>query len=64
PTLFSMPFVTIIVGTSYMMQTCTQTPYDLHGKKTDVLRPTQVDKEQELGLAASRKKFDIQEEYF
>ncbi|KAI0717634.1 cytochrome c oxidase assembly protein COX16-domain-containing protein [Fomitopsis betulina] len=59
PALFGVPFVIIIVGASYAMQTFTQTRYDLHDKKV-----TQVNKEQELGLAAGRKKFDIREEYF
>ena len=82
PALFGVPFVIIIVGASYAMQTFTQTRYDLHDKKVTQVRPhsprfppptrppiltlrnPQVNKEQELGLAASRKKFDIREEYF
>ncbi|TFY55792.1 hypothetical protein EVJ58_g8019 [Rhodofomes roseus] len=59
PSLFGVPFVIIVVGASFAMQSFTQTRYDLHDKKV-----TQVNKEQELGLAKDRKKFDIREEYF
>ncbi|KZT69878.1 hypothetical protein DAEQUDRAFT_709686 [Daedalea quercina L-15889] len=59
PSLFGIPFVIIIVGASFAMQSFTQTRYDLHDKKV-----TQVNKEQELGLTKNRKKFDIREEYF
>ncbi|EED80810.1 predicted protein, partial [Postia placenta Mad-698-R] len=59
PSLFGIPFVVIIVGASFAMQSFTQTRYDLHDQKV-----SQLSKEQELGLAKSRKKFDIREEYF
>ncbi|KAI0934894.1 hypothetical protein AcV5_006588 [Taiwanofungus camphoratus] len=59
PLLFGVPFVVIIVGASFGLQSFTQTRYDLQDQKV-----SQVNKEQELGLAKSRKKFDIREEYF
>ncbi|CCL98763.1 uncharacterized protein FIBRA_00768 [Fibroporia radiculosa] len=59
PSLFGIPFLVIIVGASFALQSFTQTRYDLHDQKV-----TQVNKEQELGLAKNRKKFDIREEYF
>ena len=39
PALFGVPFVIIIVGASYAMQTFTQTRYDLHDKKVTQVRP-------------------------
>ncbi|RDX46970.1 hypothetical protein K466DRAFT_581209 [Polyporus arcularius HHB13444] len=59
PALFGVPFVLLIVGASFGMQQFTQTRYDLHAQKV-----TAMNKEQELGLAQNRKKFDIREEYF
>ena len=38
PALFGVPFVIIIVGASYAMQTFTQTRYDLHDKKVTQVR--------------------------
>ncbi|PCH37641.1 hypothetical protein WOLCODRAFT_113885 [Wolfiporia cocos MD-104 SS10] len=59
PLLFGIPFLVVIVGASFALQTFTQTRYDLHDQKV-----TQVNKETELGLKKNRKKFDIREEYF
>ncbi|ETW86362.1 lignin medium expressed protein 8 [Heterobasidion irregulare TC 32-1] len=59
PLLFGIPFVSLIVGTSFGLQAFTQTRYDLHSQKV-----TQLTKEQALGLDRNRKKFDIREEYF
>ncbi|KAH9950319.1 cytochrome c oxidase assembly protein COX16-domain-containing protein [Amylocystis lapponica] len=59
PLLFGAPFVLIIVGASFGMQVFTQTRYDLQDQKV-----SQVNKEEELGLGKSRRKFDIREEYF
>lgn len=39
PALFGVPFVIIIVGASYAMQTFTQTRYDLYDKKVTQVRP-------------------------
>ncbi|KAI0050864.1 hypothetical protein FA95DRAFT_492385 [Auriscalpium vulgare] len=59
PSLFGVPFLLIIVGASFGMQSFTQTRYDLHDQKV-----SQITREQELGLSKDRKKFDIREEYF
>ncbi|GJE98964.1 cytochrome c oxidase assembly protein COX16-domain-containing protein [Phanerochaete sordida] len=59
PSLFGIPFVLIIVGASFGMQSFAQTRYDLQDQKIQ-----NVTKEQELGLARNRRKFDIREEYF
>ncbi|KZT02378.1 uncharacterized protein LAESUDRAFT_745109 [Laetiporus sulphureus 93-53] len=59
PSVFGIPFLMIIVGASFAMQGFTQTRYDLHAQKV-----SQLNKEQELGLRKSRKKFDIREEYY
>ncbi|KII88328.1 hypothetical protein PLICRDRAFT_41497 [Plicaturopsis crispa FD-325 SS-3] len=59
PGLFGVPFILMIVGASFAMQSFTQTRYDLQDKKIK-----QVSKEEALGLDKSRKQFDIREEYF
>lgn len=77
PLLFGIPFVLIMVGASFGLQSFTQTRYELQDKKIRTVRITryahpfgtywwivQVTKEQELGLSKSKKKFDIREEYY
>ncbi|EKM54938.1 uncharacterized protein PHACADRAFT_194964 [Phanerochaete carnosa HHB-10118-sp] len=59
PALFGIPFVLIIVGASFGMQSFVQTRYDLQDQKIQ-----NVTKEQELGLAKNRRKVDIREEYY
>ncbi|OCH93448.1 hypothetical protein OBBRIDRAFT_713292, partial [Obba rivulosa] len=59
PGLFGVPFVLIIVGASFGLQSFTQTRYDLHKQKI-----TQVSKEQELSMSKRRRKIDVREEYF
>ncbi|KAF7799357.1 hypothetical protein EIP86_010589 [Pleurotus ostreatoroseus] len=59
PSLFGIPFLIIIVGASFGLQSFTQTRYDLQDKKVQKLT-----KEQELGLVKSKRKIDIREEYF
>ncbi|TFK36431.1 cytochrome c oxidase assembly protein COX16-domain-containing protein [Crucibulum laeve] len=59
PGLFGVPFVLLMVVSSYALTTFTQTRYDLHDQKVK-----NVSKEQELRLDQNRKKFDIREEYF
>ncbi|KAI0685045.1 cytochrome c oxidase assembly protein COX16-domain-containing protein [Cytidiella melzeri] len=59
PSLFGIPFLILIVGASFGMQSFTQTKYDLQDKKVQ-----SVTKEQQLGLDKNRKKFDIREEYY
>ncbi|KAI0310753.1 hypothetical protein OF83DRAFT_1030380, partial [Amylostereum chailletii] len=77
PSLFGVPFLLIVVGASFGLQSFTQTWYDLQKQRVtqvrflpfpalceSMLRGTHVSKEQELGLDKNRKKFDIREEYF
>ncbi|KAH7889206.1 cytochrome c oxidase assembly protein COX16-domain-containing protein [Phlebopus sp. FC_14] len=59
PGLFGVPFVLIIVGASFGLQSFTQTRYDLHDQKVK-----QVSGEQALGLDRNKRKFDIREEYY
>jgi len=59
PALFGVPFILIIVGASFGLQTLTQTRYDLHNQKV-----TQVTKEEALGLDKNKRNFDIREEYY
>ncbi|EGO21339.1 hypothetical protein SERLADRAFT_476383 [Serpula lacrymans var. lacrymans S7.9] len=59
PGLFGIPFVLIIVGASFGLQSFTQTRYDLQDQKVK-----QVTHEQALGLDRKKKKFDIREEYY
>ena len=76
PAYFGVPFILIIVGASFGLQTFTQTRYDLHDQKVSqvcllpsvvkshVLMALQVTKEAALGLDKNRRKLDIREEYF
>ncbi|KAI0076429.1 hypothetical protein K474DRAFT_1622858, partial [Panus rudis PR-1116 ss-1] len=59
PSLFGIPFILLMVGASYGLQTFTQTRYDLHDQKVKA-----VNQEEELGLKKSKRKIDIREEYF
>ncbi|KAH9996127.1 cytochrome c oxidase assembly protein COX16-domain-containing protein, partial [Russula compacta] len=60
PALFGVPFLLVMVGASFGLQTFTQTRYDLQSQ-----RVTQVSREQELGLDRNnRKRLDVREEYF
>ncbi|QRV74833.1 cytochrome C oxidase assembly protein COX16, mitochondrial [Ceratobasidium sp. AG-Ba] len=59
PSYFGIPFVLLMVGGSFALQTLTQTRYDLHEKKV-----TQISKEEELHMNKNRKPVDIREEYF
>ncbi|KAK7694103.1 hypothetical protein QCA50_003679 [Cerrena zonata] len=59
PAWFGIPFLAIMIGASYGLQTFTQTRFDLADQKVK-----QVNKEEELGLKKSKRKFDIREEYY
>ncbi|THH28208.1 hypothetical protein EUX98_g5987 [Antrodiella citrinella] len=58
PTYFGVPFLLIMVGASYGLQTFTQTRYDLQDQKVHG-----ISSDDELSLKKKRK-FDIREEYF
>lgn len=80
PALFGVPFLLVMVGASFGLQTFTQTRYDLQSQKVTQVRRgvsyhtpprlhhihrlVQMSREQELGLDKDRKKFDVREEYF
>lgn len=56
---FGLPFLGIVVVSSFALQTFTQTRYDLDNQKVQA-----VSKEEELGMSKERKKVDIREEYY
>jgi cytochrome c oxidase assembly protein subunit 16 len=56
---FGLPFLGIVVVSSFGLQTLTQTRYDLDNQKVQA-----VSKEEELGMSKERKKVDIREEYY
>ena len=57
--MFGLPFLSLVVVSSYALQTFTQTRYDLNDQKVQA-----VSKEEELGMSKDRKKVDIREEYY
>ncbi|KAJ6466288.1 cytochrome c oxidase assembly protein COX16-domain-containing protein [Mycena sanguinolenta] len=59
PLLFGVPFIVLMVATSFGLSAILQTKYDFRDQKVK-----QVTKEDELKLEHNRKKFDIREEYF
>ncbi|KAJ7656688.1 cytochrome c oxidase assembly protein COX16-domain-containing protein [Mycena rosella] len=59
PLYFGIPFILLMVATSYGLAAITQTKYDVRDK-----RVKQMTKEDELKLEHNRKKFDIRAEYF
>ncbi|KAL7420206.1 Flavin-linked sulfhydryl oxidase of the mitochondrial IMS [Cryptotrichosporon argae] len=57
--LFGLPFLSLVVVSSFALQRFTRTRYDLNDQKVQVMS-----KEQELGLSKDRKRVDIREEYY
>lgn len=57
--LFGLPFVGIIVGSSFVLQAFTQTRYDYQETKVK-----SMGKEEELGMKSGRRKVDLKEEYY
>lgn len=57
--LFGLPFLGLVVFSSFALSTFTQTRYDLNDSKTKALS-----KEEELGMSKDRKRIDIREEYY
>lgn len=57
--LFGLPFLGLVVFSSFALTTFTQTRYDLNDTKT-----RSVSKEEELGMSKDRKRVDIREEYY
>ncbi|GAA5846087.1 hypothetical protein JCM3766R1_001363 [Sporobolomyces carnicolor] len=58
-TFFGLPFIVVLVGSSFALSGFTQTRYDLRDQ-----RVTAVTKEQELGMKKGRRKWDVREEYY
>lgn len=56
---FGLPFVFVVVASSFGLSTLTQTRYDLRDTKVN-----SVSKEEALHMNKNRKKIDIREEYF
>ncbi|KAK9719642.1 Cytochrome oxidase assembly, variant 2 [Basidiobolus ranarum] len=56
---FGVPFLTVIVGGSFLLSQMTQTRYDFHDHKVNA-----VSTEEKLHLDKNRRKFSLQEEYW
>ncbi|WVF71128.1 hypothetical protein IAT40_005925 [Kwoniella sp. CBS 6097] len=57
--LFGLPFVGIIVGSSFALSEFTQTRYDYQQS-----RVRSMDAQEELGMRGDRRKVDLKEEYY
>lgn len=57
--LFGLPFVVMIVASSFGLSYMTQTRYDYNSSKVK-----SMSMEEELGMRKDRRKIDIREEYF
>lgn len=58
-TLFGLPFLSLVVLSSFALSGFTQTRYDYRDQKV-----TAVSKEDELGMRKDRRKIDVREEYW
>jgi cytochrome c oxidase assembly protein subunit 16 len=57
--LFGLPFLSIVVGSSFFLQAFTRTRYDYQAQKVQTMNW-----EEEMGMSKDRKKVDIREEYY
>lgn len=57
--LFGMPFLSLMVVSSFALQNLTKTRYDYQSSKTSTMTM-----EEGLGMSKDRKRVDIREEYF
>lgn len=57
--LFGLPFLVVIVGSSFLLTPATAVRYERHDRKQRILS-----KDEELGLGADRRKVDIRDEYY
>ena len=57
--LFGLPFISIVVVSSFALEGFTRTKYDLHDTKI-----TAITAEEEMKMRKDRKKIDIREEYY
>lgn len=58
-TYFGLPFILVLVTSSFALSGFTQTRYDLRDQ-----RVTAMTKEEELGMKKGRRKWDVREEYY
>ena len=56
---FGLPFISLVIASSFALQTFTRIRYDLHDQ-----RVTTLTKEEELGMSHKRKKVDLRDEYY
>lgn len=57
--LFGLPFLTVIVGGSFVLTPATAIRYERHDRKV-----RQMSKEEALGVGKDRRKVDMKEEYY
>ncbi|KAJ9155581.1 hypothetical protein NKR23_g1734 [Pleurostoma richardsiae] len=57
--LFGLPFITVIVGASFVLTPATAIRYEKHDR-----RVRQMTREEELGIGKHGRKVDIREEYY
>ncbi|KAK4125308.1 hypothetical protein N657DRAFT_680044 [Parathielavia appendiculata] len=57
--LFGLPFMSVIVGASFVLTPATAIRYERHDRKV-----RQLTREEELGVGKAGRKVDIREEYY
>lgn len=57
--MFGLPFLTTMVAASFLLTPVTAIRYERHDRKV-----RQVTRDEELSLAANRRKVDVKEEYY
>ena len=57
--LFGLPFMSVIVGASFVLTPATAIRYERHDRKV-----RQMTRDEELGVGKAGRKVDIREEYF
>lgn len=57
--LFGLPFMSVIVGASFVLTPATAIRYERHDRKV-----RQMTREEELGVGKAGRKVDIREEYY
>jgi cytochrome c oxidase assembly protein subunit 16 len=57
--MFGLPFMTVIIGGSFVLTPATAIRYERHDRKV-----RQMTKEEELGVGKAGRKVDIREEYY
>ncbi|KAK0671368.1 putative cytochrome c oxidase-assembly factor cox-16 [Cercophora samala] len=57
--LFGLPFLTVIIGGSFVLTPATAIRYERHDRKVRTLT-----RDEELGIGQQRRKVDMKEEYY